>query len=86
MALFYLPFGDTIQSGYACLSMQANEITSIHELLISSNELLFGRLDSRTGKNDTSNIASRLAKLPPQQFAIASDIINRLFCLFATTK
>ena len=188
MALFYLPFGDTIQSGYACPFMRANEITSIHMLFchvsgllisrvnntsqynvqgvlmstpplhklmakggdgmrekkelnvrignqirlareaagltqerfaemvslatenisdiergvvglsigsliricetlaISSDELLFGRPDSKTEKNDTSNIANRLAKLPPQQFAIASDIINKLFEAFATTK
>ena len=51
-------------------------------LSISSYVLLFGDKDDDRGRNDAGEIASRLERLPPDQFEIASDIINKLFEAF----
>lgn len=50
-------------------------------LSISSDSILFG---DRTG-NDTYSISERMSNLPPEQFEIALDIINKLFEAFATS-
>jgi len=49
-------------------------------LSISSDSILFG--ESRG--NDAQSISDRLSHLPPEQFAIALDIINKLFEAFAS--
>ena len=54
-------------------------------LSVSSDELLFGKRDEVRGRNDAAGIAARLEKLPPGQFQIASDIINKLFEAFASS-
>lgn len=54
-------------------------------LSVSSDELLFGKRDEVRGRNDAAGIAGRLEKLPPGQFQIASDIINKLFEAFASS-
>lgn len=54
-------------------------------LSVSSDDLLFGIRDDARGRNDVSGIAKRLEKLPPEQFEIASDIINKLFEAFASS-
>ena len=51
-------------------------------LSISSDFILFG---NETG-NDTHNISERLSNLPPEQFEIALDIINKLFEAFVSSK
>jgi transcriptional regulator with XRE-family HTH domain len=48
-------------------------------LSISSDDLLF---ESRT-ENDMSTLTSRLKRLPPEQFNIANDILNKLLEAFA---
>ncbi len=48
-------------------------------LSISSDDLLF---ESRT-ENDMSVLTSRLKCLPPEQFNIANDILNKLLEAFA---
>ena len=53
-------------------------------LSVSSDELLFGKREDERGRNDASGIANRLERLPPEQFQIASDIINKLFEAFAS--
>lgn len=51
-------------------------------LSISSDFILFG---NETG-NDPHNISERLSNLPPEQFEIALDIINKLFEAFVSSK
>ena len=50
-------------------------------LSISSDSILFGE---EIG-NDAHSIADRLSNLPPEQFEIALDIINKLFEAFASS-
>ena len=50
-------------------------------LSISSDSILFGE---ETG-NDAHSISERLNNLPPEQFEIAVDIINKLFEAFASS-
>ena len=50
-------------------------------LSISSDSILF---EERIG-NDSYSISERLSNLPPEQFEIALDIINKLFEAFATS-
>ena len=51
-------------------------------LSISSDSILFGE---GTG-NDAQSISDRLSILPPEQFEIALDIINKLFEAFASSS
>jgi len=48
-------------------------------LSVSSDEILFGRTDENNG----NNVSERLSKLPPKQYEIALEIINKLFEAFA---
>ncbi len=50
-------------------------------LSISSDSILFGE----TSGNDAHSISDRLSNLPPEQFEIAADIINKLFEAFASS-
>lgn len=50
-------------------------------LSISSDSILF---EEGTG-NDAHSISERLSNLPPEQFEIASNIINKLFEAFASS-
>lgn len=50
-------------------------------LSISSDDLLFGT----KAENDVQAVASRLRRLPPKQFVIASDIFNKLLEAFASS-
>ncbi len=50
-------------------------------LSISSDSILFGE----TSGNDAHSISDRLSNLPPEQFEIAEDIINKLFEAFASS-
>ena len=50
-------------------------------LSISSHSILFGE----TSGNDAHSISDRLSNLPPEQFEIAADIINKLFEAFASS-
>ena len=51
-------------------------------LSISSDSILF---EERI-RNDANGIAERLNNLPPEQFKIALDIINKLFEAFASSS
>lgn len=51
-------------------------------LSVSSDTILFGSSNADPG----IGIEARLAQLPPEQYGIAMDIINKLFQAFATTK
>lgn len=51
-------------------------------LSVSSDSILFGE---GTG-NDAQSISDRLSILPPEQFEIALDIINKLFEAFASSS
>ena len=51
-------------------------------LSISSDSILFGKML----ENDAHGVSDRLSKLPPEQFEIALDIINKLFEAFASTN
>ena len=51
-------------------------------LSVSSDNLLFGERNDDYGKNNAAELAARLERLPPEQFEIASDIINKLFEAF----
>lgn len=53
-------------------------------LSISSDSILFGPPEERK-ENDPDGIAERLRKLPPAQYAIAVDMINKLFEAFASS-
>lgn len=53
-------------------------------LSISSDSILFGPLDDRSG-NDPDCIAERLKKLPPAQYKIAVDVMNKLFEAFVSS-
>ena len=50
-------------------------------LSISSDSILFGE----TSGKDAHSISDRLSNLPPEQFEIAADIINKLFEAFASS-
>ena len=50
-------------------------------LSISSDSILFGEASG----NDAHSISDRLSNLPPEQFEIAADIINKLFEAFASS-
>lgn len=50
-------------------------------LSISSDSILFGE----EIENDVHGISDRLSKLPPEQFEIAVDIMNKLFEAFASS-
>lgn len=50
-------------------------------LSISSDSILF----EEGTRNDAYGIAERLSNLPPEQFEIALDIINKLFEAFASS-
>lgn len=72
-----------IERGVVGVSLSA--LTRICETLaISSDDLLFGTRDEAHGRNSADSLARRLEKLPPEQFEIASDIINKLFEAFAS--
>ena len=45
-----------------------------HHLRVSSDTLLMGDL----GNNDVDVIAGRLRQLPPEQFRVVREVINRL--------
>lgn len=51
-------------------------------LSVSSDTLLFGS----PNKNDINNLVSRLERLSPEQFDIASDVFNKLLEAFALGK
>ncbi len=50
-------------------------------LSIPSDSILFGE----TSGNDAHSISDRLSNLPPEQFEIAADFINKLFEAFASS-
>lgn len=50
-------------------------------LSISSDSILFGEGSG----NDAYSISERLSNLPPEQFEIACDIINKLFEAFVSS-
>lgn len=50
-------------------------------LSISSDSILFGEANG----NDVHSLSDRLSNLPPEQFEIAVDIINKLFEAFASS-
>lgn len=50
-------------------------------LSISSDSILFGETDG----NNVHSLSDRLSNLPPEQFEIAVDIINKLFEAFASS-
>ena len=50
-------------------------------LSVSSDSILFGE----EIENDAQSISERLSNLPPEQFEIALDIINKLFEAFASS-
>ena len=50
-------------------------------LSISSDSILFGE----TTINDAHSIYERLCNLPPEQFELTVDIVNKLFEAFATS-
>lgn len=52
-------------------------------LSVSSDDILFGRTAQDNVKN---NISERLDRLPPKQFELALDIINKLFEVFASSN
>lgn len=54
-------------------------------LAVSSDDLLFGSREDKRGRNDAAGIAARLEKLSPEQFQIATDIINKLFEAFSSS-
>ena len=51
-------------------------------LSVSSDAILFGAIE----ENDVDWIASRLKRLPPAQFRIASDMINAMFQAFGSAN
>lgn len=50
-------------------------------LAISSDSILFGE----TAGNDVTSISDRLNNLPPKQYEIAVEVINKLFEAFASS-
>ena len=50
-------------------------------LAISSDSILFGEVAG----NDVNSISDRLSNLPPEQFEIAVDSLNKLFEAFASS-
>ena len=67
-----------IERGAVGVSLSA--IQKICQVLsISSDDLLF----EREAENDVQVLASRLRRLPPEKYDIASDILNKLFEAFA---
>lgn len=69
-----------IERGVVGISIST--LTRICETLsVSSDSILFGP----TNGNDASSVAERLSKLPPEQFEIAMDVINKLFEAFASS-
>lgn len=52
-------------------------------LSVSSDSLLFAEKEDR---NNVAKLAERLEKLTPQQYEIASAVINKLFEAFALSK
>ena len=69
-----------IERGVVGISV-ATLIRICETLSISSDSILF---DEGTG-NDAHSISERLSNLPPEQFEIAVDIINKLFEAFASS-
>lgn len=70
-----------IERGVVGISIEAL-IRICERLSISSDDILFGNRD----KNRVEKIAERLANLPPEQFALAEEIINKLFEILALSK
>ena len=69
-----------IERGVVGISV-ATLIRICETLSISSDSILF---DEGIG-NDAHGISERLSNLPPEQFEIAVDIINKLFEAFASS-
>lgn len=69
-----------IERGVVGISI-ATLIRICETLSISSDSILF---EEGTG-NDAHSISERLSNLPPEQFEIACNIINKLFEAFASS-
>lgn len=69
-----------IERGVVGISI-ATLIRICETLAISSDSILFGEASG----NAVNSVSDRLNNLPPQQFAIAVDIINKLFEAFASS-
>lgn len=51
-------------------------------LAVSSDTILFGT----SGGNDVDHLAARLKNMPPEQFTITLDVVNKLFQAFALAE
>ena len=69
-----------IERGFVGISI-GTLIRICETLAISSDSILFGEAVG----NDVSSLSDRLSNLPPEQFEIAVDIINKLFEAFASS-
>lgn len=69
-----------IERGVVGISV-ATLIRICETLSISSDSILF----DEEIENDAHGISERLSNLPPEQFEIAVDIINKLFEAFASS-
>ena len=70
-----------IERGVVGISLSAL-VRICNVLSVSSDAILFGDIE----ENEVDWIASRLKRLPPAQFRIASDMINAMFQAFGSAN